>query len=848
MTVSSGFSCVGGAVRDSAGEYSQQDNMLRQRLQRASTAEGETQESSIGMQVSLPPHHHQQQQAKAAERLSAEELTTVLRGLPADCPDQSCYSLPNLSSPPNSSNSCQAQPISFSKASCPPPGGSSPIGGSPSEAPFLLACKSTQLKLAPHHSSLSASCPHSSVLAPGSFKEEQGSRERKASMGRSISAIFKGAFKSSLFSPSSNSISLNHISGPAAVPSPPSITSAGSLSQKRKSLSVDTQPMQPCSPTKGTSPIQKGLPKNGSFSFKAMLNSLQSPGSSQPPSPAAPAPPTTQALSPPPPAQPLGLNTPPKEVAPISNAGPERAQGASSKSLDVTVAREAEAKAAAFRRAISVSGRVGAPSMLLVVTKDLPPRMSRPCWCLKDYVVLEKMYTGYASNVFKARCKHSGVLVCLKSYNLGNLCELNRFQIFREVKLHSSLSHEHVIKLYGAFQQADQVVLVQEFANMGDLFTLLHRYGGRLPERTAVELVLQPFLSVLNYLHANGIAHRDIKPENILYTSDMRLKLADFGLAINMREERAVTRAGTLEYMAPEVLDCPFKNKPEENKGNRMLHYSYHVDTWAVGVLAYELLVGLPPFNDKQRNAVEDKIRLAPPRFPSKMSEECRGFITMALEKNPLERPTVMELLTHPWMKMHKRSSSIQHLSSMEKQGTHGMNHSASQVLNLPTMEGPEYSECGAQQAPPQQPIPQPPRQGAAAASLGNVKAPAGNRGTPNVLSSSLTAGALPPAASPKAGAVEVDVRASQVAKATASAVLDSHTGQQQQQQQHWHGSTDNSPSKPHTSAIAPVADTLSPLPRPPTCFLSFSNPNGPPNISKASPPLNASSQPLPCL
>eukprot|EP00983_Pelagomonas_calceolata_P119869 1160647-Pelagomonas_calceolata.AAC.6 len=47
-----------------------------------------------------------------------------------------------------------------------------------------------------------------------------------------------------------------------------------------------------------------------------------------------------------------------------------------------------------FRRAISVSGRVGAPSMLLVVTKDLPPRMSRPCWCLKDYVVLEKMYTG----------------------------------------------------------------------------------------------------------------------------------------------------------------------------------------------------------------------------------------------------------------------------------------------------------------------------------------------------------------------------------------------------------------------------------------------------------------------
>lgn len=51
-------------------------------------------------------------------------------------------------------------------------------------------------------------------------------------------------------------------------------------------------------------------------------------------------------------------------------------------------------------------------------------------------------------------------------------------QIFREVKLHSSLSHEHIIRLFGAFQQADQVVLVQEFADAGDLFTLLHRCGG----------------------------------------------------------------------------------------------------------------------------------------------------------------------------------------------------------------------------------------------------------------------------------------------------------------------------------------------------------------------------------
>eukprot|EP00198_Chlamydomonas_reinhardtii_P006452 XP_001695788.1 predicted protein [Chlamydomonas reinhardtii] len=156
--------------------------------------------------------------------------------------------------------------------------------------------------------------------------------------------------------------------------------------------------------------------------------------------------------------------------------------------------------------------------------------------------------------------------------------------------------HPNILRLHSAFlDDKDRLVLVQEYAARGDLYGVAKRLGGRMQPDQVAHFVMRPFLEALSYLHSRGICHRDIKPENVLFTTDWRLLVADFGVSINLHHERAVTRAGTEGYMAPEVERCPLKAEPQENKDKPQLAYSTAVDIWAVGCMAYELMVGFPP-------------------------------------------------------------------------------------------------------------------------------------------------------------------------------------------------------------------------------------------------------------
>ncbi|KAG2496439.1 hypothetical protein HYH03_005663 [Edaphochlamys debaryana] len=299
----------------------------------------------------------------------------------------------------------------------------------------------------------------------------------------------------------------------------------------------------------------------------------------------------------------------------------------------------------------SVSGEESS-DVLLAVSSSLPPAMRRPKWSSEDYLVLDQIHRGHSSTVFKAQCQTSEQVVAVKVYKLAELPELQRLHLFREIKLHAVLDHPNIIGFYAAFMEGDNVFIIEEFADGGDLLGLLFKYGGKIPETAFLKLVAVPLLSAVHYMHLNGILHRDIKPENVLFTGDRTPKLADLGLAIDMREERPNSNAGTLDYMAPEVLSCPLKRTPQENKDNPSAPgYGPEADAWALGAVTYEMLVGQPPFKGFTEEDTTAFILTGELRLPKLLSEPAKDFINRALARNRAQRLHVADMLEHPWIK-----------------------------------------------------------------------------------------------------------------------------------------------------------------------------------------------------
>eukprot|EP00903_Cladosiphon_okamuranus_P009815 g9329.t1 len=219
--------------------------------------------------------------------------------------------------------------------------------------------------------------------------------------------------------------------------------------------------------------------------------------------------------------------------------------------------------------------------------------------------------------------------------------------LLREVQILRKVSHPNIIQLADVYEDEMNLHLVTELCTGGELFDRIlektESDEGRYSERDALTLVTK-ILSAIAYCHdEHNICHRDLKPENFLFkdrADDAELKIIDFGLS-RFEETNVVmtTRVGTPYYIAPEVLGR---------------NYTKACDLWSIGVIAYILLCGYPPFYGKTDKDIFASVRRGEYDFPGPewdtVSDAAKEFIGKLLVLDPGERPTASEALKLPWM------------------------------------------------------------------------------------------------------------------------------------------------------------------------------------------------------
>jgi serine/threonine protein kinase len=208
----------------------------------------------------------------------------------------------------------------------------------------------------------------------------------------------------------------------------------------------------------------------------------------------------------------------------------------------------------------------------------------------RRYLLHEQIGSGGMGIVYRATDRLAGHIVALKQVTAPAQALLFtsrsegldlRLALAQEFKLLASMRHPHIISVldYGFDEQHQPFYTMEFLENPQTIF----QAGAAQPLDAKIGLLAQ-MLQALAYLHRRGVIHHDLKPSNVMVV-DGQVKLLDFGLSLTAEQggRMGSTAAGTLAYMAPEVLQGAGASQAS--------------DLYAVGVMAYELLAGRHPFN-----------------------------------------------------------------------------------------------------------------------------------------------------------------------------------------------------------------------------------------------------------
>ncbi|PIN13909.1 Microtubule-associated serine/threonine kinase [Handroanthus impetiginosus] len=291
---------------------------------------------------------------------------------------------------------------------------------------------------------------------------------------------------------------------------------------------------------------------------------------------------------------------------------------------------------------------------------------------IEDFEIIKPISRGAFGRVFLARKRATGDLFAIKVLKKADMIRKNAVEsILAERDILISVRNPFVVRFFYSFTCRENLYLVMEYINGGDLFSLLRNLG--CLEEDMARIYIAEVVLALEYLHSLNVIHRDLKPDNLLIGPDGHIKLTDFGLskvglinstddlsgpsaflgddkpkgAVHSSQKREQRKkhsvVGTPDYLAPEIL--------------LGMGHGATADWWSVGVILFELLVGIPPFNAEHPQQIFNNIinkDIPWPKIPEEMTYEAADLINKLLIENPVQRLGATgagEVKRHPFFK-----------------------------------------------------------------------------------------------------------------------------------------------------------------------------------------------------
>ncbi|KAL2861105.1 putative serine/threonine protein kinase [Aspergillus lucknowensis] len=217
---------------------------------------------------------------------------------------------------------------------------------------------------------------------------------------------------------------------------------------------------------------------------------------------------------------------------------------------------------------------------------------------------------------------------------------------------------KNINELIEAVSIHSQLWLVCEYCPGGSVRTLMRATGDRLDEKFLIP-VARELAAGLRAIHDAGIIHRDIKAANVLIHEEGRLQICDFGVAgiLQSHMDKRSTWIGTPHWMPPEMFS-----------GNQAHRYSSEIDVWAYGCTLYEFAMGNPPnANLRERMQIGRQLNRTTPKLADsdKYSEGLRDLVAFSLNSDPATRPTMADILLHPYIAESEEKYPISSLSEL---------------------------------------------------------------------------------------------------------------------------------------------------------------------------------------